>query len=122
MSPDLCMDHFIASVYRLYFHNFPLQQSTRKKCSPWITNKFKYCIKKKSKLLKLYCRGTIPKSHYRKYCNILTATIRKAKRQYYNLSFLKSKGDQIKTWRLINKLKNKCNSAEIDAETRTGRP
>ena len=106
---------FIRALYDIYYNCFPLKQVTKKKCSPWINEQLKFFIKKKAKLFKLFLRGSIRKSHYRNYCKVLTAAIRRTKRLYYNCLFRNCRGDSKKTWKLINNLKNKFKADIIES-------
>ena len=115
MAYDVLFDVFITALYRLYFKCFPLKKVIKRKCSSWITKSLRLCIRKKGKLFKMYSRGQIPRAHYRNYCNVLTSTIRRAKRLYYNCLFFNCKGNQKKTWKLINELKKRNSYNAIDA-------
>ena len=77
-------------VFRAYEIAFPLVTGSLrvKQSAPWMSFKLKQCIKKKSKLYKLYLRGVITREVYTIYKNRLINVIRKSKALYYSKLFL----------------------------------
>ena len=70
----------------------------------WLTPAIKVCIKKKSKLYRMYMRGIIYKYSYTFYANKLTKLLNKAKKLYYCKLFLRDPKNSAKTWMHINRL------------------
>ena len=114
-TPDSSFSSFVTKFYDLYYKCFPRKAQVKNKCSPWIANDLKECIKKKNKMYKLFRLGHIPRFHYRKYCNLLTATIRLVKNKYYNCYFNTYKHNYKKIFNMVNKLKNRIQSNSVNA-------
>ena len=79
------MSHYIELLLTSYNNAFPLRKFQKKdpKYAPWISHNLMLCIRKKSKLYKLYLSGRICKPAYTPFKNRLTAIIRRAKRLHY---------------------------------------
>ena len=69
-----------------------------------MTPELRQCIRKKSKLYKLYLRGRIEKVEYLIFKNRLTAVIRRVKRLYYTKMLFEASSDVKKTWFCLNSI------------------
>ena len=99
------VEHFSENLNKLYCKSFPLKikyVSANRLKKPWLTSSIIKSIKMKSYYFKKLKLNEISATFYKRYRNMLTDTIRKAKRQYQNDSFYRCKGDLRKTWKLIN--------------------
>ena len=106
---NLTFDRYISDVFKYYNASFPIKETSNrvKQFSPWMTPRLLQCIKKKSKLYKLYLRGKITKDCYIYYRNRLTALLRKVKKFYYSKLLLTSTNDPRKMWSYLNEIMDK---------------
>ena len=79
-------NNYLAKILDCYDTAFPIKSSTMKtkNPAPWMTPRLKQCIRKKSKLYKLYLKGRIEKNEYISFRNRLTVVIRRVKRLHYS--------------------------------------
>ena len=101
---------FTQKLNNIYTSCFPIKikyVSARRLCKPWLSSAIMKSIKTKSQYFKLYKLGIISAELNRKYRNLLTSTIRAAKRSYYHRAFTNNRNDIKKTWLLIKKLLSK---------------
>ena len=99
--------YFIERLRSIYFNCCPLKTknvSLKRLSKPWISSALFASIKMKSTYFKMLKLNRISLSFYNRYKNILTTTIRKAKRDYYRVAFDERRKDVKSTWKLLNKL------------------
>ena len=79
---------------------------------PWVSPALLCSINKKNKLYKKLLKNPSDKNEksYKQFRNTLTKIMREAKRMYYEKSFMDSKDDSKKTWKLLNEVINKRNT------------
>ena len=81
--------------------------------NPWITKAILKSIRRKHKLYSKMISSNHQPQHvekYKKYRNVLTNVLRKAKRDYYSTLFMTHKNDTGQTWKVINDLLYSGNS------------
>ena len=103
---NLTFNNYLADVFRCYNAAFPIKSrlENAKQPAPWMTPPLKQCVKKKSKLYKLYLKGRITKGRYIFYRNQLTALIRRVKRLYYSKALYFAACDSKRTWLCLNNI------------------
>ena len=94
---------------------------------PWISQRLKLCIRKKSKLYKLYVSGRVSRLAYTSFRNKLTAVLRRAKRLYYVVLFYNAGFASKQIWHVINsivvkKKGQKLECLEVNGTSLTGLP
>ena len=79
------MASYMNDMMGSYNMAFPLKKIQKKPPNyvPWISQRLKLCIRKKSKLYKLYMSGRVSRLTYTSFRNRLTAVLRRAKCLYY---------------------------------------
>ena len=86
--------------------NFPLVKSSSKykPKMPWMSPSLVRSTMQKSELFKLACKSLDPDdlSKYKHYKNVLTSTIRLAKKNYFLLKIQECKGNLQKVWSVVN--------------------
>ena len=89
---------------------------------PWISRGLLHSISIKNKLFKISMSfpSTKNKEEFKKYKNVLTQLIRKAKARYFEKSFVEARGDQKHTWRLINSLLGRSQKSSFPNEMLRG--
>ena len=100
-------DQFLSSLYAIYDECCPVKQKTvsqKRARNPWLTGELLRCIARKHELYRLYRTDERYHELFKRYRNILTATIRDAKSNYYKREFSSNSNDIKKTWNSINKL------------------
>ena len=107
-------DKFFTNIFKSYEIAFPTVQQNRKPGdgTSWMTPELKICIKKKSKLYKLFLKGRISRHDYNFYKNRLINLVRKVKRLYFSKQLLNASKDSKKFWISFNSLvqKSLCSS------------
>ena len=105
---DDSYDKFLAKFSKLYNEYIPLCKGSRNKrkkmpLMPWITSSLLRSIKKKNKLYCHYKRNQLPHLYekYSKYRNILTSSLRTAKKKYYSDQFNATMKNTQATWKVI---------------------
>ena len=75
-----------------------------------MTPRLRQCIKKKSKLYRMYLKGRIARGDYTYYKNRLTSVLRKVKRLYYTKLLFDAAKDPRKLWNCLNNIveRNVC--------------
>ena len=123
------MSHYIGLLLTSYNNVFPLKKFQKKdpKYAPWISQNFILCIRKKSKLYKLYLSGRTCKPAYASFKNKLTAVIRRAKRLHYVKLFYHAGCAPKQIWTIIDNLLTRKSThtlkrLEIDGTVLTGLP
>ena len=110
---------FVRTLDDIYCRCFPLKTkfvSSKRLNKPWLTSSLVRCIRKKSEYYKLFKRGLIAETFYKRYRNCLTNSIKRAKRMHFVKSFDESKGDIRSTWRLLNEMmQRKRDKRSIDS-------
>ena len=104
---DEKVETFSNKLKNLYFSNFPIMTkfvSAKRLNNPWLSSGILKSIKTKSEYFKMYKLGFISQHVNKKYKNMLTKIIKKAKQFYFHKSFLNCKSDVKKTWKLLNSL------------------
>ena len=111
---NITYNSYLSKVLESYDISFPIVTKTIKvrQPAPWMTPKLKQCVKKKSKLYKLYLKGRITKAEYSIYKNRLTALLRRVKKLYYSKLLYDASRDAAKFWSCLNNIldRNTCNS------------
>ena len=102
-------NHYYNKLFQIYDIAFPVTVSSIKckKIIPWMTAELRQCVRKKSKLYKLFLKGSIRKTDYTSYKNRLTNVLRRAKRLYFTKMFSKVCKNSGKTWSCINSILEK---------------
>ena len=100
------MSHYIGLELTSYNNAISLRKFQKKdpKYAPWISNNLMLCIRKKSKLYKLYLSGRICKPAYTSFKNRLTAKIRRAKRLHYVKLFYHAGCAPKQIWAIIDNM------------------
>ena len=111
---DVTFQYYFFQLYELYDRSFPIKNSNNSKdfknC-PWMNTSIKNCIKKKSKLYRMFLRKLIPKTAYTVYNNRLTVLLRRVRRLYFFKLFQNNRSNMSKLWFHINDLLgNRTNS------------
>ena len=77
---NLNMTSYMNDLMGSYNTAFPLKKFLKKPPNyvPWISQRLKLCIRKKSKLYKLYVSGRVSRLAYTSFRNRLTAVLRRA--------------------------------------------
>ena len=103
---NLIFNQFYTSVFKFYEIAFPTLLRRRKpgEVGSWMTPRLKQCIRKKSKLYKLFLKGRISRGDYTFYKNRLSNVIRKVKRLYYSKLLLDASKDSKMFWNCFNGL------------------
>ena len=111
---DYTYDSYCDNLFRIYDLAYPITEKiiNIEKNNEWLTPRVKECIRKKSKLYKLFICGQITKVDYSYYANKLTLLLRKVKRLFFYKLFHNIFGNSSKTWFYINKLMgNSCTNS-----------
>ena len=123
------MGSYLNGLMNIYDNAFPLKEAWEKvtKYVPWMTQKLKLVIKKKSKLYKSYISGNINKAVYASFRNRVTLVIRRAKRLYYLRLFYNAGCASKEVWAIIDnilvrKKDNGLKHLNIDGTLLTGLP
>ena len=101
------LENFLQSILDKYFPLKSKQISTKRLRSPWINKEILYCIRKKHHLHRRAKYGEINFHSYRNYCSLLRYLLDTAEKDYYVQKLNQLGDDQVKNWRLINKLLNR---------------
>ena len=93
-------------LFDAYNLSFPLVLKTikSKETAPWMSCRLKDCIKKKSKLYRMYLRGTVTREEYTQYKNRLTSVVRRVKALYYARLFWEYASNSKMVWNTINEI------------------
>ena len=120
-------NNYFNNVFGIYDRSYPLISKVinYKRDSPWINDRIRFCIKKKSKLYRMYIRGTIIRDEYTYYSNRLNTLLFKAERLYHYKKFLEEMKSSHKVWCHINMLlgnngKTELTSLNVDGISITG--
>ena len=81
-----------------------LRKTKQLPTAPCMTPRLRQCIKKKSKLYRMYLKGRIARGDYTYYKNRLTSVLRRVKRLYYTKLLFDSAKDQVKLWNFLNNI------------------
>ncbi|XP_065575189.1 uncharacterized protein LOC136036789 [Artemia franciscana] len=110
-----CLDE-ACPLRRIKIKNYTLPKK------PWISRGLLHSISIKNKLFKISMSfpSTKNKEEFKKYKNVLTQLIRKAKARYFEKSFVEARGDQKHTWRLINSLLGRSQKSSFPNEMLRG--
>ena len=126
---NLNMTSYMNDLMGSYNTAFPPKKIQKKppNCVPWISERLKLCIRKKSKLYKLYVSGRVSRLAYTSFRNRLTAVLRRAKRLYYVKLFYNAGFASKQIWHVINSIivKKKCQKLEgleVNGTSLTGLP
>ena len=126
---NLNMTSYMNDLMGSYNTAFPLKKIQKKppNCVPWISERLKLCIRKKSKLYKLYVSGRVSRLAYTSFRNRLTAVLRRSKRLYYVKLFYNAGFASKQIWHVINSIivKKKCQKLEcleVNGTSLTGLP
>ena len=112
---------YINKVLDCYNVAFPIRRRTEKgkNPAPWMTPQLMQCIRKKSKLYKLYLKGRIERAEYIIFRNRLTSLIRRVKRLYYSRLLFEAANDIKQTWSCLNNIMER-NVQPMLRELKTG--
>jgi hypothetical protein len=97
---------FLNMYLKIFYSCFIKKKATPKSNhSPWITGGIRTSCKKKWELHLKLKQDNDPnlKLYYKKYCKILVAFIKEAKKRYYDDAILKSKNKIKTTWSIVKK-------------------
>jgi len=94
---NIMYNNFVNTYIRIFYTNFPLKkENILKNLKPWLTKCINIsCLNKRRIYLK--CRNSDSptlKTHYKRYCQILSKVIIIAKRSYYNNLILNTDNKQ----------------------------
>ena len=108
-------DNYFNNVFDIYDRSYPLVTKlvNYNRNSPWINNRIRFCIKKKSKLYRMYIRGTIIRDEYTYYSNRLNTLLFKAERLYHYKKFLEEMKSPHRVWCHINVLLGSNGKTEL---------
>ena len=106
---DKTFSAYFDQIFGLYEKAFPKVSTTvrSKNPAPWMTYKLKQCLRKRSKLYKLYLKGKISKVDYAWFRNRVTSILRRSKRLYFAKLFCDADGDAGRMWSIINSVMEK---------------
>ena len=120
-------DAYFFTLYENYNAAYPLREiNPSNACeNEWMTPPVRLCIKKKSKLYRMYTRSHICREDYTFYANKLTVLLNKVRKLYYYKLFLSCKNNTTKTWFHVNSLignrpKVTMEKLLVEGETATG--
>ena len=105
---DTMFDNYYENLFRMYNRAFPVVRRTTSgedtRDAEWLTPAVKACLKKKSRIYRMYIRGQIHKESYTFYANKVTTLLTKVKRLYYFKLCLRDPRNSTKTWLYINRI------------------
>ena len=103
---DATFNAYYEKIFQGYCASYPLREiiPSSTNDNEWMTPPVKQCIKKKSKLYRMFTRGYIYKEDYTYYANRLTVLLNKVRKLYYYKLFLRCGNNTNKTWLHINHL------------------
>ena len=126
---NLVVTKYLEVLMASYNEAFPLVKLGKKICdyAPWLSFKLKLCIRKKSKLYRLYMSGKISKITYTSFRNQLTAVLRRAKRLHYVKLFYSAGFAPKQIWSVIDNIINRkrghtLRELKINGNVLTGLP
>ena len=99
-----------------------VNSSVKKKSKTWITKAIKRSITKKHNLYDKVIKSNFEQNcldKYKKYRNILTTVLRKAKQMHHDAQFERDKHNSKKTWNHINELLNKKSTSQNATKIQT---
>ena len=98
------MNNYIRSLMKSYEAAFPLKENLPKdhNYAPWISDKLKLCIQRKSRLYKMYLKGNLSRVVYTELKNRLTNVFRRSKRLYYVKLFYRAGTNSERIWYIFN--------------------
>ena len=108
---------FCNRLYEIYDIACPIKLkkiSLKRATKPWLDNSLLLSIDRKHQLYREICSGHGDIVYYKRYRNILTNTLRDAKRKYFNDKFSSNYGDSKSTWRIVNHLVNSKSKQNSD--------
>ena len=117
---DKTFDSYYSDLFRMYDFSYPIVIKTSIGCtenSEWLTPAVRKCIKKKSKLYRLYIQGHVYREDYTFYANKLTTLLKKVRRLYYFKLFLQSLKNSNRTWFHVNKLLGNSRGGDMEKLT-----
>ena len=84
---DSTFETYDANLFGIYDNSYPIVRraviNNRAENNEWLTPTIKACIKKKSKLYKMFLSGRIIRESYTFYANKLTSLLNRVRRLYY---------------------------------------
>ena len=104
---NLYAENFVNAMNDIYCKSFPVKIkyiSKKRLNKPWLTPPILKLIKAKSDFFKLHKLGLVTDQENKVYKNKVNSMIKRAKTDYYKISFLKHKNNIKKTWKLIKSL------------------
>ena len=103
--------HFMDTIADNMNKFFPSKRYLRKTTpkNPWMTNGILVSINVKNKLYTTYLheRTSESQQRFKRYRNVLIDAIREAKKNYYQKSLTKCKGDGKETWKILKEITGK---------------
>ena len=114
-------DHYFAKTFECYDAAFPISSCTSKPKhhAPWMTDRLKECIKKKTRLYKLFLKSRVTREEYTSYNNRLTSLLRRVKRLYYSTILLNGLNDPRNMWSCLNNIFDR-NKSHLLKQIRVG--
>ena len=105
---NLTFESYDANLFGIYNLSYPVVRravaNNRNVNNEWLTPGIKACIKKKSKLYKMYLGKRILRESYTFYANKLTTLLNRVRKLYYFKLFSRDPKNGSKTWLNINRL------------------
>ena len=110
--PNHSYECFFEQFFLLYDDCFPIKHVTvsrKHKPKPWFTKKLRKLCKKRWTLYKQFIKNPTEyrEKKYKKYRNMVTYELRRAKQDYYKEKFSGAIGDIKKTWNIIGGILSK---------------
>jgi len=106
---NIIYNNFINTYIRIFYTSFPLVKiKNSQNLKPWLTKGIKISFLNKRRLYLKYRNSNNPtfKTHYKRYCQILSKVITTAKRLHYNKLISQFDNKHKTTWDIIKTITN----------------
>ena len=115
---DSTFEAYDANLFTIYDNSYPIVRrafmNNGTKNNEWLTPGIKACIKKKSKLYKIFLGLRIIRESYTDYANKLTALLNRVRSLYYFKLFSCDRKNCSKAWLYINRLVGNSTKGPMD--------
>ena len=115
---NLTFHAYYSNLFTIYDTAYPMVRrrvlNNRTENKEWLTPRIRACIKKKSKLYKMYLSKSIIRESYTFYANKLTTLLHKARKLYYFKLFSRDPKNCRKTWFYINRLVGNSTKGQME--------